>query len=48
MRTDLVCGASIDEKKSRDRYEFKGNTYYFCGSECKDKFSESPDQYIKN
>ena len=47
MATDLVCGMNIDEKKSGVSYKFKGQTYYFCGSACKDQFEKSPDRYIK-
>lgn len=40
MEKDLVCGETIDEKKSEITYYFQGNTYYFCSSECRDKFAE--------
>jgi len=46
MAKDLVCGSSIDEKKAGASYSFQGQTYYFCGAECKDKFAETPDQFI--
>ncbi len=41
MEKDLVCGATIDEKKSKDTYYFQGDTYHFCSSECRDKFAEA-------
>jgi YHS domain-containing protein len=39
MEKDLICGASLDEKNAKAFYDFQGNTYFFCSSECKDKFA---------
>ncbi len=47
MAKDLVCGSSIDEKKAGASYSYEGQTYYFCGAQCKDKFAETPDQFIQ-
>ena len=41
MKKDFTCGKSIDEKKSKITYYFQGDTYYFCSSECRDKFAEA-------
>ncbi len=41
MEKDPVCGAMIDEKKSRISYYFQGDTYHFCSSECREKFAEA-------
>jgi len=46
MAKDFVCGMDIDEKKAGATYEFEGKTYYFCESACKDRFAESPQNYI--
>jgi len=46
MAKDLVCGGNIDEKKAGASYNYQGQTYYFCGAQCKDKFAETPDQFI--
>ncbi len=46
MAKDLVCGSNIDEKKAGASYNYQGQTYYFCGGQCKDKFAETPDQFI--
>ena len=41
MEKDRVCGASLDEKESEITYYFQGDTFYFCSSECRDKFAEA-------
>ncbi len=48
MVVDPVCGMKLDKEKAAATYQFEGKTYYFCTEECKDKFAESPDQYVKN
>jgi YHS domain-containing protein len=47
MAKDFVCGMELDEKKAGASYDFEGNTYYFCASACKDRFVDSPEQYIR-
>ncbi len=47
MEKDFVCGMEIDEKKSGSRFDFKGKTYHFCSEECRDKFKESPERFLK-
>jgi YHS domain-containing protein len=41
MEKDCVCGTAVDENRSRMSYYFQGNTYYFCSSQCRDKFAEA-------
>ena len=48
MATDRVCGAKIDEKKAEASYEYQGRTFYFCAEDCRDKFIQSPEQFLKN
>ena len=46
---DPVCGMDVDEKKAKTSgrmSEYQGISYYFCSSECKEKFSKNPDRYI--
>jgi YHS domain-containing protein len=42
---DPVCGMDI-ETAAAGRAEFKGQTYYFCGPKCKEKFDLKPEQYL--
>ncbi len=46
MEKDFVCGTEIDEAKAGERYDYKGKTYYFCQSACKDRFVKSPEEFI--
>ena len=43
---DHVCGMNIDADSAAGRTEYKGQTYYFCGQKCKEKFDLHPDQYL--
>jgi Cu+-exporting ATPase len=47
MEKDLVCGMQIDEKKAAGSYGYKNKTYHFCSQACRDKFSQSPETYVK-
>lgn len=42
---DPVCGMSVEVASSRDRAEFNGRTYYFCGSHCSSAFAAEPEAY---
>jgi xanthine dehydrogenase accessory factor len=42
---DPVCGMAVEIAESRDRAEFKGMLYYFCGSHCSAAFAAEPEQY---
>ena len=43
---DPVCGMDIETATAAGRTERAGQTYYFCGSKCKDKFDRDPEQYL--
>ncbi len=40
--TDPVCGMSVDAANTSHRYEHGGETYYFCGARCQERFSADP------
>ena len=50
-----VCGREVDEHSATDKathrgenhYFYKGQTYYFCSKDCKDKFQTDPEKYIR-
>jgi YHS domain-containing protein len=44
---DPVCGMTVVKAKAAATYEYKGTTYYFCGTGCKDAFAKDPEKYIK-
>jgi len=43
--TDPVCGMSVDIIKGI-KTQHGGSTYYFCCTHCKQKFQDSPEEYI--
>jgi Cu+-exporting ATPase len=43
---DPVCGMEIEAATAAGHTEFKGQTYHFCGSKCKEKFDLNPSQYL--
>jgi membrane fusion protein, copper/silver efflux system len=44
---DLVCGMDIDISKDTLKSQYKGKTYYFCGSNCKKSFDTNPEEYVQ-
>jgi len=45
MKTDLICGMTVDEK-SKYFTEYNNQKYYFCSEHCLHKFTASPEQYL--
>jgi Cu+-exporting ATPase len=43
---DPVCGMDIETAAAAGHAEHAGQTYYFCGSKCKEKFDNNPAQYL--
>lgn len=43
---DPVCGMDIGTDGAAGRTEHQGQTYYFCGAKCKEKFDLNPAQYL--
>jgi len=48
MVLDVICKMEVDERKARWKSEYKGKTYYFCSSLCKQKFDSNPEKYTKS
>jgi Cu+-exporting ATPase len=36
----------VEAATAAGRTEYKGKTYFFCGSKCKEKFDHTPEQYL--
>ena len=45
---DPVCGMTIKKATAAATAEYKGMTYYFCNTGCKDAFLKDPEKYLKN
>ncbi len=43
---DPVCGMKVNPDKAAHRYEYAGQTYYFCCAGCRSKFAADPAQYL--
>ena len=43
---DPVCGMEVKPEKAAGKSEHGGKTYYFCGTGCKQKFDQNPQQYV--
>ncbi|HEY1422408.1 MAG TPA: HAD-IC family P-type ATPase, partial [Candidatus Acidoferrum sp.] len=46
MARDPVCGMTVEPAKAAARMEHAGETYYFCGKGCAQKFSANPEKYL--
>jgi Cu+-exporting ATPase len=44
--TDPVCKMEIDSESGAAQSEFQGQTYFFCATECKDKFDANPQPFV--
>jgi Cu+-exporting ATPase len=42
---DPVCSMDVEASTAAGQSEYQGQTYYFCGSACKEKFDLNPAQY---
>ena len=43
---DPVCGMTVDSSTTQLKSDYKGKTYYFCGSGCKTAFDKAPKKYV--
>ena len=43
---DPVCGMDVEPATAAARTEHAGQTYYFCGAKCKEKFDLKPEQFV--
>jgi len=44
---DPVCGAPVDFQQGKGRKEnYENSDYYFCSDTCRDRFKQSPKDYV--
>ncbi|MGA9535475.1 MAG: YHS domain-containing protein, partial [Desulfobacterales bacterium] len=43
---DPVCGMAVSDIDSALSHEFKGNRYYFCSQNCRERFEADPEKYL--
>src|SRR5438552_14633834 len=44
---DPVCGMTVDPASAKAKADHAGRTYYFCCTECEQKFQAAPEEYRK-
>jgi Cu+-exporting ATPase len=44
---DPICKMEVDESSAARKYEYQGQTYYFCSQNCLAKFKEDPEKFLK-
>jgi YHS domain-containing protein len=47
MKTDPVCGMTVDDKKPDYQAQFGGKKYFFCSEECRKEFEADPIEYVE-
>ena len=45
MAKDPICGMTVKEETGL-KFDYKGQTYYFCSEFCKDLFEKDPERYV--
>jgi P-type Cu+ transporter len=45
---DVVCNMQVDPAKAAGSAEHDGRKFFFCSRGCEQKFTASPDRYVKN
>jgi Cu+-exporting ATPase len=45
-RIDPVCGMTVDPATAAGKFDYEGETYYFCNPNCLRKFSADPQGYL--
>ncbi len=43
---DPVCGMTVVKANAKATYDYKGTTYYFCSTGCKESFVKDPEKYL--
>src|SRR5262245_17364913 len=46
MRIDPVCGMAVDPATAAGKFDYEGETYYFCNPNCLRKFKAAPQGYL--
>jgi len=43
---DPVCGMTVVKANAKATFDYKGETYYFCSTGCKESFAKDPEKYL--
>ncbi|HLH05945.1 MAG TPA: heavy metal translocating P-type ATPase [Terriglobales bacterium] len=47
LAKDPVCGMAVNPAKAAGKYDYHGQTYYFCNPKCEDRFKADPEKYLR-
>jgi YHS domain-containing protein len=47
IHKDPICGMDVEESPDAIVYEYKGETYYFCGRGCRRAFEKDPEKVLR-
>lgn len=45
---DPVCGMQLDSSQAAAQTVYQGKAYYFCSTECRRLFEETPQDYVSD
>src|ERR1700682_6269209 len=48
LNRDPVCGMPVEPADAAGHSEYRGQTYYFCGKSCLEKFRQDPARYVSS
>lgn len=43
---DPVCHMTVEEAEAAATYRYKGETFYFCATACRDRFAANPEKFL--
>jgi Cu+-exporting ATPase len=43
---DPVCGMKVDPATAKHRFDYRGQTYFFCSARCRTRFEAEPEKYL--
>jgi YHS domain-containing protein len=46
MKRDPVCKMDVDPNRAAATSSYKGDTYYFCSVQCKQRFDSDPESFV--
>jgi YHS domain-containing protein len=48
LKVDPYCGMKLEGHELAATADYKGKTYGFCSTYCKDEFDKDPEKYLAN
>ncbi len=45
---DPVCGMELTPGQVEAQARYKGKAYFFCSEECRQTFTENPEEFVRN